>query len=63
MDIGRLSSELGSVKLKGDVGVAVLSKNMDAMEKEGEGIVKMIDAAAMERSVHPHIGSNLDLLV
>lgn len=45
------------------VGTAVLSKAMDTNEAMGQGLINMIDAAAMERSVNPNVGSRFDMLV
>ena len=63
MDIPGLSMALAQVSLQNDFSVAMLSKAMDLGETLGEGMVDMIDAAAMERSVTPHIGGNIDLMV
>jgi hypothetical protein len=41
-----------------DVGVAVLAKSLDTIEKLGQSMIKM-----MEQSVAPHIGQNIDLRV
>ena len=46
-----------------DIGTAVLSKALDTQEAAGDSIIKMIDAAAMERSVNPHIGGSFDMSV
>lgn len=46
-----------------DIGTAVLGKALDTQEAAGDSIVKMIDAAAMERSVNPHIGGGFDMTV
>ena len=46
-----------------DIGTAVLGKALDTQEAAGAGLVKMIDAAAMERSVNPNVGSNFDMSV
>ena len=61
MDIAGVSMALSQIELKGDVGTAVLSKAMDANESMGDGIVRMIDKASMERSVTPSVGSNVDV--
>lgn len=45
------------------VGTKMLSNALDAQEAAGAGLLKMIDAAAMERSVAPHIGGNFDAAV
>ncbi len=62
MDIPALSVALSGVKTANDIGMAVLSKAMDQSEIQGAGLVSMIDAAAMERSVNPAVGSNFDML-
>ena len=63
MDIPALSMALANVKTANDVGMAVLSKAMDQNEIQGAGLVNMIDAAAMERSVNPAVGANFDMSV
>lgn len=63
MDIAGLSTALSSARLSNQVGIAMLSKTMDQNEAAGDGLLKMIDASAMELSVTPHIGSNIDLSV
>ena len=45
------------------VEVAMLSKALQSNEVAGNGLLKMIDAAAMERSVNPSVGSNFDMVV
>ena len=39
----------------------MLGKAMDTNEALGQGLVQMIDFAAMERSVTPELGANIDL--
>lgn len=67
MEIGALAStalyqmEQGSVKVNGydtptDAGVAMLSKQLDLTEAAGAGLIR-----AMELSVNPSIGGNVDL--
>ena len=63
MDIAGLSTALSSARLHNEVGIAMLSKTMDQSEAAGDGLLRMIDASAMERSVTPHIGANIDLSV
>lgn len=63
MDIAGVSTALSNASLNSKIGTAVLAKALDTEEALGNGIVEMIDAAAMERSVNPHIGSNFDMLV
>ncbi len=63
MDIAGLSTVLSTSRLQSQVGVAVVSKAMDTNEAMGQGLIEMIDAAAMEQSVNPHVGSNLDIRI
>ena len=52
---------MASNNLQTKIGTAVLSKAMDTNEALGQGLVQMIDSAAMERSVTPELGANIDL--
>ena len=61
MDIAGVSMALSQAKINNDVGVAVLSKAMDTNESLGDGLVRMLEKADMERSVNPKVGSNIDL--
>ena len=63
MDIAALSVDMKSLAVQEKVGTAVLSKAMDTNEALGAGLVQMIDAAAMERSVNPNVGGNFDMYV
>ncbi|MCI9318686.1 MAG: putative motility protein [Lachnospiraceae bacterium] len=63
MDIAGLSMDLSAISTMSKIGVAVLSKTMDTNEALGDGLVQMIDAAAMERSVNPAVGANFDMSV
>ena len=45
------------------VGIAMLDKSLESMDSLGQGLVNMLDSAAMERSVNPSVGSNIDMLV
>lgn len=63
MDIAGVSSALSNASLSSRVSVAVLDKAMETEKTLGEGIVEMIDSAAMERSVNPYVGSNFDMWV
>ena len=60
MNISGLSMAISQINTKTEVGTALLSKAMDTNETMGEGIIKMIDKSAMERSVNPDVGSNFD---
>ena len=63
MDIASVSMALANINTMNSVSTAVLSKSLDQNEIQGAGLLKMIDAAAMERSVNPSVGSNFDVLV
>ena len=63
MDIAALSISLSTVNTQSAYGVAMLSKSLDQVSSTGEQIVGMMDAAAMERSVNPYVGSNIDISI
>lgn len=63
MDIAGLSMAMASNNLQTKVGTVVLSKAMDTNEALGQGIIQMMDSAAMERSVTPELGTNIDLRI
>ena len=63
MDIAALSMAMAQDRLGTQIGVAVLDKSMDTAESTGAQLVQMIDSAAMQRSVNPHIGGNIDISV
>lgn len=63
MDIGRLSMSLAQNDLMSKVGVAVLDQAMETAESASAQLVQMIDASAMQNSVMPHIGGNIDISV
>lgn len=63
MDIPGLSMALAQTKIQSDVSIAMLGKAMDLGETLGDGMAAMLDAAAMENSVTPYIGGNLDIRI
>ena len=63
MDIAALSVDMNTLALQNQVGTAVLSQTMDMNETLGQELVQIIDAAAMERSVNPNVGGNIDIRV
>ena len=63
MDIAGLSMSLSQNSTLSRVGTAVLDNALETTEVLGQNLVSMIDSAAMERSVYPHIGSNFDMMV
>ena len=62
MDIASVSTALSNISLMSKVETAVLSKAMETNAELGEGIVQMIDSA-MELSVNPNVGANIDIQV
>lgn len=63
MDIAAVSMALSNISMQSQVGIAVLDKAMETNEALGDGLIQMMDASAMELSVNPDIGSNLDLRI
>jgi hypothetical protein len=63
MDIASLSTAVSGANTQSSYGVAMLSKALDQASATGNQIVGMMDAAAMERSVNPYIGGNIDISV
>ncbi len=70
MNVGGISGSIAMASMinaqgtsMSQVGTALLSKALEEQENTGEGIVKMINAADMERSVNPNIGGNFDMSV
>ncbi len=63
MNIAGLSMAMSTNQVQTQVGTAVLSKSMDTLETLGQGMVQMIDAAAMEQSVNPAVGGNFDMRI
>lgn len=63
MDIAALSMTMAQNNIGSKVGVAILDKTMENAESAGAQLVKMIDAAAMQRSVTPYLGGNIDISV
>ncbi len=62
MDIPALSMALSQNKILTDVGVAMISKNLDTLEGAGEMITASMDAVS-ELSVNPDIGANFDMRI
>ena len=46
-----------------DISTAVLAKALDTGRDLGQGMVEMLDSAALERSVNPAVGGNIDISV
>lgn len=63
MDIPSLSVTRAQNMSLTTVGTLMLDKSLETLDAVGQGMIEMLDAAAMERSVNPHIGSNFDMFV
>ncbi len=62
-DLTALSSSYATGGIAQAVSTQMLAKTLDVNESVGQGMVRMIDSAAMERSVNPAVGSNFDMSV
>ncbi len=60
MDIPALSMAMAQNRTLTDVGVAMLSKNLDMMQEVGSNLVESMEAIP-ETSVNPDIGANIDI--
>lgn len=56
MDIASLSTALSTISTGNEVGVLMLSKQLDLVESQGDSMVK-----ALEQSVYPHLGNSIDV--
>ena len=56
MDIPALSMYMAQSQTLSNVGVAVLSQNLDAVRDMGDDMTKML-----EQSVTPNLGGNIDI--
>lgn len=63
MDIANVSLGLMGTDTMSRVDYAVLDKAMDSDKAMAQGLLQMIDAAAMERSVNPAVGGNFDMRI
>ena len=63
MDIPALSMSIAQTNVLSDVGTAMLAKSMEQAEVISASLTEMIDSAAMERSVYPELGGNIDVSV
>lgn len=61
MDIAGLSMDMAMMDVKSQVGIKMLSKVIDLGKDMGADMVQMMDAAAMELSVNPAVGGNVDI--
>ena len=60
MDVNGLLNVINStdLNLPIEIGAAVLDKSLEAIEEQGQGLIKL-----MEASVNPNLGANIDIKV
>lgn len=63
MDIARLSMSMSTANVQSQVSMAVLSNALDMTKELGQGLIEIMDAAAMELSVNPGVGANFDIRI
>ena len=65
MDMGLVSMAVNfkNAMTMNDVSTAILAKTLDTNRDLGQGMVEMLDSAALERSVNPSVGGNIDISV
>ncbi len=63
MDIAGLSMNIAQTNLLSDVSTAMLSKSLDMAQTMGASFNELLDSAAMERSVYPELGANIDISI
>ena len=63
MDIPGLSMRMAQSNLLTDVGTAMLTKTMEQADSVSAAMTEMLDASAMELSVNPGVGANIDISV
>ncbi len=61
MDIPALSMAMAQQNVTQSFSVAMLDKTLDLANTESIDLISMIDSAALERSVNPAIGGNIDI--
>lgn len=63
MDIAGMSMGISNARATTEIGTAMLAKSLDMMETVGAGVINLIERSAMENSVNPGIGGNIDIMV
>ena len=65
MDMGLVSMAVNfkNAMTMNDVSTAILAKTLDTNRDLGQGMVEILDSAALERSVNPAVGGNIDISV
>ena len=63
MDIAALSMGISQADVINNVETAVLAKSLDTLKESGAGLIDMMKRSAMERSVNPELGANIDITI
>ena len=63
MDIAAPSMGISQADVIHNVEPAVLAKSLDTMKESGAGLIDMMNRSAMERSVNPELGANIDITI
>lgn len=65
MDIPELSIVLSQSNVMNQISAGVLSMALDHSREEGAQLMELMDVPvkAMELSVHPNLGSNIDISI
>jgi hypothetical protein len=65
MDIAAMSTRISQTNLREQVSIAVLKMAMDGAQLQTEDLEQILEESvnAMELSVQPHLGSNIDLYI
>ncbi|MEJ8552680.1 YjfB family protein [Tepidibacter sp. Z1-5] len=63
MDIAAMSIGLSQINLGNQIGLSVMKNVMDTSQQNANIINKMMNTSvkAMEKSVSPHLGNNIDI--
>jgi hypothetical protein len=65
MDIARMSTQMSQINLQYQVSVAILKMAMEGVTAQTGDLVETMDESTvdLERSVQPHLGQNVDVVV
>ena len=63
MNITGLAISMSNYEVGNQISTALLDKAMETNEVLGAGLVEMMDSAAIEQSVNPHLGANIDMYI
>ena len=65
MDIARMSTQLSQINLQYQVSVAVLKMAMEGVTVQTGELIETLEETtkALELSVQPHLGQNVDVVV